>query len=249
MAEIRNVSSTYCKNTRLGFKIKCKGVAFTINNLAKPSFKGCEDNYCIYIGYEDIEIGISTHPRLDGDKGFTWFWNYVSPQSGSVKVKGRDYGRGDGSLPKSNTVRINNVHYDFGSKIVVQLYLDSDKRLNLIINGLQVFKSPRKHNWSNTTFEGHLGTRIIDSMEQVEYKGQRITSFECTHPKQTFSNVKLFTSNGWIKVNSSNACWGLGRYHGIEVTVPPWAKKYSHGNYPIVSPNPITGDTFSVMIK
>ncbi|MGL5713404.1 MAG: hypothetical protein ACRCX2_10325 [Paraclostridium sp.] len=231
MANIRyGTNMPFCKNTRLMVKPRCKGLRFKVKLPTKDElvFPNNTSNHTIYIGYcgkqtgDDLEIGISHSPYLDGDKGYTYMHNYTS----SSDTVG-DHSRGT-------------IYYPFGSEIEIVLYLDASQKLMLIINGVNVWTSARTHTWSEMLSPtGQIGTRIINSIEQSGWSST-VPHFKCSHGNIEFTDIKYFSATGWVSPTVDEVKWGYDSiYHGIEMTVD---SKYSDksqsaiGSYPTVSP-------------
>lgn len=221
----------FCKNTRLMIKTRCKGVSFKIKLPTRDQIKlaNKQSNHTVYIGYNGttaknhLEIGLSYIEDKDKDQGYTWMWNYTG-----LNTEPGDNGRGT-------------KYYAFGSEVLVQLYLDgTDMRLKLVLDNVQVWSSPRTHSWSEfTTSSGHLGTRIISSIEQSGWSSN-IPHFQSKVDEVTISDIKIFLSDGWKSTKTTDVQWGYDdNRQGIEITLD---EKYKDiptselGQYPIVTP-------------
>lgn len=261
----------FCKNTRYTIKAETKGIQFDVKLPPKPKFNNNNhetswDNHCIYIGYEGLEIGLSVTPARDGDKGYTWFYNY-SPATPGVTSENK-YGRGAENQE--------GTYFPYGSTVTMQLYLDPDGRLHFNVGPKgnvekNVWVSPDgiKHSWSNYKYVAkddiiQPGTRIINSIEQNE----RYDAWNVSHEALTVSNIRLSLGKGWVAPKPDDVKWGMyemtdrygKRYGGAEYTIPhpdsfpsrwPLYKKFFSGmedlgSLPILSYGDVLTDNFTV---
>lgn len=246
--------SPMCKNVRYSIKSDVKGIQFDVTLPQRPNFSNSWDNHCIYIGYEGLEIGLSTTPFKDGYLGYTWFYNYSFSTIGNGITHANKSGRGE------------DLYFDYGSTVTMQLYLGIDQRLHLnFISDGQLYKdvwvSPIEHKWSTYKYlspQGKLqpGTRIINSLEQND----KNVPWNIEHQKVSFKNIKLLKSDGWNVPTTADVKWGSGDlldrygkpYSGIEYTVPadtPLTGIEDLGALPSISFGDVLTDNFAVVTK